>query len=79
MFQIAFGHEIEVRFNTDFTKSESNELYTGAYTVTPKREKQVLPTANKLMAEDVTVKEIPYSVTSNTAGGTTFYIGKKVN
>lgn len=79
MFHIDFGKDAEVRFVTQFTKTEGSEMYYGDYTVVPSREEQVLATANKLMADNVTIEEIPYSVTSNTAGGTTFYIGKKVN
>lgn len=35
------------------------EPYRGAYEVTPKVDKQILPTAQKLMVEDVVVKPIP--------------------
>lgn len=52
--------------------------YMGAYEVTPKVEAQVLPTAKKLMADDVTVKAIPYYETSNLSDGETVYIGTEV-
>ncbi len=48
--------------------------YTGAYEVTPTVEGEVLPTAQKLMKEDLTIKAIPVYSVSNTAGGNTFYI-----
>lgn len=52
--------------------------YEGAYEVIPKRQPQVLETAQKFMADDVTVNEIPAYEVSNTAGGTTITIGKEV-
>ena len=55
------------------------EKYEGDYVVIPKREQgTTLETADKLMKDNVTVKEIPYFVTSNLAGGNTCYIGNEV-
>lgn len=51
--------------------------YDGAYTVTPKIEPQTLGTKDKLMAEDVTVKSIPYFEMDNNKG-TTVFIGNEV-
>lgn len=51
------------------------ETYTGIYTVTPQPfTTQTLETANKKMARNVTIKEIPYFQTSNLTGDT-IYIG----
>ena len=50
--------------------------YEGEYAVTPKVESQVLPTRNKFMLDDVTIKEVPVFRVSNTSGGTTVYIAK---
>lgn len=55
----------------------SGDAYEGEYTVTPKVTSQTLPTAHKLMAQDVTVLEIPYFETSNVTGYTV-YIGNEV-
>ena len=53
-------------------------IYDGDYTVTPKAfESTTLPTAEKLMTDDVTVLEIPYYATSN-VHGTTIYIADEV-
>lgn len=50
--------------------------YQGAYTVIPKIATDIiLPTAQKSMAQDVTVKEIPVYVTGNESGGNTVIIG----
>lgn len=48
------------------------EHYEGPYEVTPlKGTQQVLGTQNKLMDDDVTIHEIPYSEVSNPSGGKT--------
>lgn len=52
--------------------------YEGEYTVTPKTTEQRLPTANKLLREDVFIKEIPYFEVGNNSGGDTVYIGSEV-
>ena len=49
--------------------------YAGSYEVTPKIKRQTLATEDKVMAKDLTVKEIPYYEVSNTHGGTTVIIG----
>ena len=54
------------------------EQYVGDYTVIPKLDQQVLKTKQKVMTDDLTVKEIPVYEVSNTSGGTTFYIAKEV-
>lgn len=56
--------------------TEQNEAdpYTGPYEVTPTVDGEVLPTAGKLMKDDLTIKAIPVYSVSNTAGGNTFYI-----
>lgn len=55
-------------------KDYDADPYTGPYEVTPTVEGEVLPTAQKLMKEDLTIKAIPVYVVSNTAGGNTVYI-----
>lgn len=49
--------------------------YDGPYTVTPRLDEQVLPTAHKSMTGDVTVEVIPVVYTSNVHGGKTVVIG----
>ena len=88
----ATNHRIDVemhvgtglRFETDFgvvhevTLYKDADLYTGAYQVTPKTGAQVLPTAQKLMTDDVTIKPIPIYDVSNPSGGRTVYIAREV-
>ena len=54
------------------------EPYEGPYDVTPKVTAQTLPTAKKLMRDDVSVRAIPYFDVSNPAGGNTIYIANEV-
>ena len=54
------------------------EPYDGPYDVTPKVMAQTLPTAKKLMRDDVSVRAIPYFDVSNPAGGNTIYIANEV-
>lgn len=51
------------------------EKYTGSYTVKPSVSEQALTTKDKVMTDDVTVLEIPYSEVSNNEGGCTVTIG----
>lgn len=54
----------------------SNEWYDGDYVVTPIIGNDIiLATERKLMASDLTVKEIPITQTSNLYGGKTVVIG----
>lgn len=57
---------------------KNTDVYTGAYTVTPKDIAQQLKTKNKLLNKDVMVKKIPFFETSNDEGGNTVYIGKEL-
>lgn len=45
-------------------------IYEGEYIVTPRTTVQYLDTDNKMMTDDVTVLEIPYSEVSNLYGTT---------
>ena len=48
--------------------------YDGAYEVTPTASEQVIPTAHKTLANDVTINQIPYLAISNDSGGITVSI-----
>lgn len=55
------------------------DVYGGEYEIVPKAfEAQVLPTSNRVLKEDVIVKEVPFYETSNDSDGITAYIGKDV-
>jgi len=51
------------------------DYYDGEYEVTPRLEDQVLPTRALAMRDDLTVKEIPVTYTSNIFDGKTVVIG----
>ena len=53
-------------------------VYEGPYEAIPKVEAQTLPTAKKLMTEDVTVQGVPIYEVSNEQGGNTVYIAKEL-
>lgn len=78
VFQTTFSVNSKTTFQTEFTENESYSFYKGNYTVVPNRTEQILATTAKVMMQDVFVAEIPYSETSNTAGGKTFYIAKEI-
>ena len=54
------------------------DKYEGDYVVTPKVVEQTMPTQDKVMLRDVTIKSIPFFDVSNTSGGSTVYIGSEV-
>ena len=72
------------RLNAEFagfqkiSEIKDAEPYTGDYEVTPKVEAQTMHTAQKLMAQDVTIKAIPIYNVTNHSGGSTVYIAKEV-
>lgn len=72
------GGSLRGRLSLPASAAEA-ETYTGDYRVTPKAfDAQTLPTAHKLLRDDVTVTPVPYFETSNTSGGVTVYIAADV-
>lgn len=69
------AHGVE---SVTFQCAEGGQMppYTGEYNVTPKFEQTTLATKDKTMANDVTVRAIPVSRTTNPSGGKTIYIGE---
>lgn len=62
------------------TRTSANDVpvYDGPYEAIPKVEAQTLPTAKKLMTDDVTVHGVPFYEVSNDQGGNTVYIAKEL-
>lgn len=55
--------------------AQDYEEYTGETTVTPKvKEQTILPTAGKVLNDDITVTEVPVSIVTSPSGGLTYYI-----
>ena len=57
----------------------SGDPYEGPYVVVPKIIDQTLETKDKLMEDDVLIREIPYYETSNIQNGVTVYIADNLN
>ena len=49
--------------------------YEGSYEVEPLTREQILSTANKVMTQDIRIREISYQEVSNESGGYTVTIG----
>ena len=66
--------DAEKRFSANFgdvtVVTAGAEEYAGSYEVTPKVESQILPTEDRIMKQNLTVKEIPYYAVSNNFGQT---------
>lgn len=60
------------------TSAGAVPVYGGPYEAIPKVEAQTLPTAKKLMTDDVTVHGVPFYEVSNDQGGNTVYIAKEL-
>lgn len=82
-FKVNFGEE-DTTFKAVFSEAieifkggsaDSLPKYEGPHTVVPKFIEQKLSTAQKIVFENVTIKEIPYSEVSNNSGGITAIIG----
>lgn len=56
--------------------SEGYDHYIGGYEVTPKIDSTTLPTADKVMHKDITIRGVPYYKVTNQQGGTTFIIAE---
>ena len=89
-FPVSFS-ESKVRFDVGFEHNDgfdvsfgelsyipTTEIYSGSYEITPMVTSQEIPTAEKYMKYDMTINAIPYFDVSNTAGGSTVYIGKEI-
>lgn len=74
------NQKISANFGAVQTVTEyvGGELYEGDYTVIPRVVEQTMPTKNRVLVEDMKIKEIPFFNVSNTSGGSTVYIGNEV-
>ena len=71
--------DVGMSIGAEYSMTEGDP-YEGAYEVTPKAWKeQILPTKDKIMAEDVTVFKVPYYETSNIFDGLTVFIAEDTN
>lgn len=74
-----------MQFDSKFTSYQQvteyvgAEPYDGSYEVIPKVDAQTLPTAKKIMLENVQIHAIPIFEVSNQADGETVYIASEVD
>lgn len=70
--------EVNVTFQNTMVieKYTDHQVYQGEYEVTPTIDKQILPTKDKVMVNDLVIEEIPHYTVSNNKGDT-FVIGEK--
>ena len=71
--ELSIDSTVRIDFDVSVEMGTAGRLpdYEGSYEVTPKLEEQVLPTKNRSMTDDLTVKEVPVSRVSNPSGGKT--------
>ena len=71
-------------FTSDFkaiqpvTTYVGGDPYLGEYVVTPKVDEQIMETKDKVLTEDIKIKNIPFFDVSNESGGSTVFIGGKI-
>lgn len=75
-----FEWRINVYYENNKTEDPTNpggdyEIYDGSYSVTPRVYQQELDTDNSILLKDISIEEIPISVTDNTSNGQTATIG----
>lgn len=69
------GRRLSARLSIERIIQNGSGTYAGPYQVDPSFDEQMLETAQKVMADDVTVHAIEVSRVSNPSGGITVYIG----
>lgn len=67
--------EVEVNLDVVINVNQAPQ-YEGAYVVNPRLEAQTMPTKNKVLNEDMTIKGIEIHRVKNSSGGTTVYIAR---
>ncbi len=72
---LSVADKIEGQIDIPDKIGDNFQFYKGSYIIEPKFNNQTLDTKEKIMKKDIQVKPILVSVTSNSAGGNTIYIG----
>ena len=77
MIQVRVAQQSAVRVDVTGTAVVSAPEYSGPYDITPLFTAQVLPTAKRLMQQDLTIKKIPQYEVANDSSGYTLIIGEE--
>lgn len=75
MIQVRVAQQSAVRVDVTGTTVVGAPEYSGPYDITPLFTAQVLPTAKRLMQQDLTIKKIPQYEVANDSSGYTLIIG----
>lgn len=76
MIQVRVAQQSAVRVDVTGTTVVGAPEYSGPYDITPLFSAQVLPTAKRLMQQNLTIKKIPQYEVSNDSNGYTLIIGE---
>lgn len=72
----ALGSALDLIGSLILPTRSSEEIYEGSYEISVSTEEdQILPTRRKILDDDIVVKKIEYTETTNPSGGYTVYIG----
>lgn len=77
MIQVRVTQQSAVRVDVTGTTVVGAPEYSGPYDITPLFTAQVLPTAKRLMQQDLTIKKIPQYEVDNDSSGYTLIIGEE--
>lgn len=77
MIQVRVAQQSAVRVDVTGTTVVGAPEYSGPYDITPLFSAQVLPTAKRLMQQDLTIKKIPQYEVTNDSNGYTLIIGEE--
>ena len=73
--RVAQQHAVSVRITG--TAVVSAPEYAGPYDITPSLSAQTLPTAKRLLQQNITIKKIPQYEVTNDSNGYTLIIGEE--
>lgn len=77
MIQVRVAQQSAVSVRITGTAVVDAPEYAGPYDITPLFSAQVLPTAKRLMQQDLTIKKIPQYEVANDSSGYTLIIGEE--
>ena len=77
MIKVRVAQQSAVRVDVTGTTVVGAPEYSGPYDITPLFSAQVLPTAKRLMQQNLTIKKIPQYEVSNDSNGYTLIIGEE--
>lgn len=77
MIQVRVAQQSAVSVRITGTAVVSTPEYAGPYDITPLLSAQTLPTAKRLLQQNITIKKIPQYEVTNDSNGYTLIIGEE--